>query len=64
MAVMGLLVAALASTILPPREVALVLVLVGVGLTWLLWRVLVQVHARLQAAIRDTLEKPGQDHPE
>jgi len=26
--------------------------------------VLVQVHARLQAAIRDTLEKPGQDHPE
>lgn len=64
MAVMGLLVAALASTILPPREVALVLILVGVGLTWLLWRVLVQVHARLQAAIRDTLEKPGQDHPE
>jgi CPA2 family monovalent cation:H+ antiporter-2 len=64
MAVMGLLVAALASTILPPREVALVLVLVGVVLTWLLWRVLVQVHARLQAAIRDTLEKPGQDHPE
>ncbi|WP_426284917.1 cation:proton antiporter [Luteibacter sp. E-22] len=64
MLVMGLLVAALASTILPPREVALVLVLIGIGLTWLLWRVLVQVHARLQAAIRDTLEKPGQDHPE
>jgi CPA2 family monovalent cation:H+ antiporter-2 len=64
MLIMGLLVAALASTILPPREVALVLVLIGIGLIWLLWRVLVQVHARLQAAIRDTLEKPGQDHEE
>ncbi|MGF6712442.1 CPA2 family monovalent cation:H+ antiporter-2 [Luteibacter sp. W1I16] len=64
MLVIGLLVAALASTILPPREVALVLVLIGIGLTWLLWRGLVQVHARLQAAIRDTLEKPGQDRHE
>jgi CPA2 family monovalent cation:H+ antiporter-2 len=64
MLVIGLLVAALASTILPPREVALVLVLIGICLTWLLWRVLVQVHARLQAAIRDTLEKPGQDRHE
>ncbi|WP_266167956.1 cation:proton antiporter [Dyella subtropica] len=57
--VLGLLVAALASTILPPREVALVLLLVGVLLTWLLWRVLVQVHARLQAALKDTLERDG-----
>jgi CPA2 family monovalent cation:H+ antiporter-2 len=57
--VLGLLVAALASTILPPREVALVLLLVGLALTWLLWRVLVQVHARLQAALRDTLERDG-----
>lgn len=57
--VLGLLVAALASTILPPREVAAVLVLVLLLLAWLLWRGLVQVHARLQAALRDTLEKPG-----
>jgi CPA2 family monovalent cation:H+ antiporter-2 len=57
--VLGLLVAALASTILPPREVAVVLVLVLLLLAWLLWRGLVQVHARLQAALRDTLEKPG-----
>ncbi|MDF3981466.1 cation:proton antiporter [Luteibacter sp. PPL201] len=64
MLILGLLVAALASTILPPREVALVLVLIGMGLTWLLWRVLVQVHARLQAALRDTLEKPGHGHEE
>ncbi|MFC5741084.1 cation:proton antiporter [Dyella tabacisoli] len=62
MAVLGLLVAALASTILPPREVAVVLVLIGLVLTWLLWRVLVQVHARLQAALRDTLEKV--EHPD
>lgn len=57
--VLGLLVAALASTILPPREVAIVLVLVLLLLIWLLWRGLVQVHARLQAALRDTLDKPG-----
>jgi monovalent cation:H+ antiporter-2, CPA2 family len=64
--VLGLLVAALASTILPPREVALVLVLVLLLLAWLLWRGLVQVHARLQAALRDTLDKPGRSgdgHP-
>jgi CPA2 family monovalent cation:H+ antiporter-2 len=59
MGVLGLLVAALASTILPPRQVAVVLVLVLLLLAWLLWRGLVQVHARLQAALRDTLEKPG-----
>jgi monovalent cation:H+ antiporter-2, CPA2 family len=64
MLILGLLVAALASTILPPREVAAVLILIGIGLTWLLWRVLVQVHARLQAALRDTLDKPGQGHGE
>lgn len=57
--VLGLLVAALASTILPTRGVAVVLVLVLLLLAWLLWRGLVQVHARLQAALRDTLDKPG-----
>lgn len=60
LAVLALLVVALASTILPPREVALVLVLIGLVLTWLLWRVLVQIHARLQAALRDTLDKSEQ----
>jgi CPA2 family monovalent cation:H+ antiporter-2 len=64
MLILGVLVAALASTILPPREVALVLVLIGIGLTWLLWRVLVQVHARLQAALRDTLDRPGDGRSE
>jgi CPA2 family monovalent cation:H+ antiporter-2 len=55
----GVLVAVLASTILPPREVALVIVVIAALLTWLFWRLLVQVHARLQAAIRDTLERPA-----
>jgi len=55
----GVLVAVLASTILPSREVALVIVVIAALLTWLFWRLLVQVHARLQAAIRDTLEKPA-----
>jgi CPA2 family monovalent cation:H+ antiporter-2 len=64
MLALGVLVAALASTILPPREVALVLVLIGIVLTWLLWRLLVQVHARLQAALRDTLDSPGDGHEE
>ncbi len=64
MLALGVLVAALASTILPPREVALVLVLIGIVLTWLLWRLLVQVHARLQAALRDTLDSPGEGHEE
>jgi CPA2 family monovalent cation:H+ antiporter-2 len=31
---------------------------VGVGLAIVLWRGLVKVHARLQAALRDTLESP------
>ncbi|OOG62233.1 cation/H(+) antiporter [Rhodanobacter sp. B04] len=59
MVLLGLLVVALASIILPPREVAIVLLLLGILLTWLLWRVLVQIHARLQAALRDTIDKPG-----
>ena len=57
--VLGLLVAALASTILPPREVALVLILILLLLVWLLWRGLVRVHARLQASLRDTLDRSG-----
>jgi CPA2 family monovalent cation:H+ antiporter-2 len=36
-----------------------VLVLILLLLVWLLWRGLVKVHARLQAALRDTLDKSG-----
>jgi CPA2 family monovalent cation:H+ antiporter-2 len=55
---LGLLVGALSSTILPSRGVMLMLGAVGVGLAIVLWRGLVKVHARLQAALRDTLESP------
>jgi CPA2 family monovalent cation:H+ antiporter-2 len=55
---LALLVGALGSAILPPRGVALSLLGVVVVLAIVLWRSLVKMHARLQAALRDTLDKP------
>jgi CPA2 family monovalent cation:H+ antiporter-2 len=55
---LGVLVSALGSTILPPSGIALSLLVVGVVLAVVLWRGLVQMHARLQAALKDTLNKP------
>jgi monovalent cation:H+ antiporter-2, CPA2 family len=55
---LAVLVSVLGSAILPPRGVALFLVAVTVVLAVVLWRALVKVHARLQAALRETLEKP------
>jgi len=55
---LALLVSVLGSTILPPRGVALSLVLLGLVLAVALWRGLVQMHARLQAALKETLDKP------
>ncbi|MFI4958396.1 MAG: cation:proton antiporter [Lysobacterales bacterium] len=56
---LALLVSALGSTILPPRGIALSLVVLGVVLAVVLWRGLVKMHARLQAALKETLDKPG-----
>jgi monovalent cation:H+ antiporter-2, CPA2 family len=56
---LAILVSVLGSAILPPRGVALSLVAVCVLLAVVLWRGLVKMHARLQAALRDTLEKPS-----
>lgn len=56
--VLALLVSALGSAILPPRGVVLSLLLVLVVLAVVLWRGLVKMHARLQAALKETLEKP------
>jgi CPA2 family monovalent cation:H+ antiporter-2 len=56
---LALLVSALGSTILPPRGIALLLVVLGMMLAVVLWRGLVQMHARLQAALKETLNKPG-----
>jgi CPA2 family monovalent cation:H+ antiporter-2 len=58
---LALLVGALGSTILPPRGVALSVGAVVLLLAVVLWRSLVKMHARLQAALRDTLDRPGQD---
>jgi CPA2 family monovalent cation:H+ antiporter-2 len=59
--VLALLVGVLGSTILPPRGVAFSLVAVCVFLAVILWRGLVKMHARLQAALKETLEKPSAD---
>jgi len=56
---LALLVGALGSTILPPRGIALSLIAAGLVVAVVLWRGLVKMHARLQAALKETLEKPG-----
>ncbi|MDA3914748.1 MAG: hypothetical protein PF446_11320, partial [Oleiagrimonas sp.] len=55
---LAVLVAALGATILPPRGIAATLIVAGALVALILWRGLVQVHARLQAALKQTLE-PG-----
>jgi CPA2 family monovalent cation:H+ antiporter-2 len=54
--VLALLVSALGSAILPPRGVVVLLLLVLVVLAVVLWRGLVKMHARLQAALKETLD--------
>ncbi|GAB3041180.1 cation:proton antiporter [Oleiagrimonas citrea] len=56
---LALLVVALSSAILPPRGVALMLIVAGVLAALVLWRGLVRLHARLQAALKDTLSPDG-----
>lgn len=56
---LAVLVSVLGSAILPPRSIALSLAVIGVLLAVVLWRGLVQMHARLQAALKETLNKPG-----
>lgn len=61
---LGILVTALTSTILPPREVAVILLVVGIVLALLLWRGLVKLHARFQMVIKETLEPFEPQPPE
>jgi len=56
---LALLVGALGSAILPPRGIAVSLLVAGVVLAVVLWRALVKMHARLQAALKETLETPA-----
>jgi len=55
---LGVLVVALGSAILPPRGVAWTLLGLGVLAALVLWRGLVKLHARLQAALKQTLDAP------
>jgi len=55
---LGVLVSGLGATILPPRGIALTLLVLVVVLAVVLWRGLVQLHARLQAALKETLDRP------
>jgi CPA2 family monovalent cation:H+ antiporter-2 len=57
LAAMALLVAALGSSILPPRGVLLALLAIGAFTVWFLWGSLVRVHARMQSALRDRIEQ-------
>ena len=56
---LAVLVSALGSAILPPRGIALSLLLLGIVLAVVLWRALVRLHARLQAALKETLNGPS-----
>jgi len=55
---LGILLSALGSAILPPRGIAIFLLVVGAVLSVVLWRGLVHMHARLQAALKETLDRP------
>jgi CPA2 family monovalent cation:H+ antiporter-2 len=59
---MMLLITALSASILPPAELLLLVLGVGAALVALLWRRLVGLHARLQAALRDTLANGSEHH--
>lgn len=59
---MMLLVSALSASILPPREMLLMLVLGAVGLCAILWRRFIALHARLQAALQESFDVAGRGH--
>lgn len=48
----------LSSTLLPPLNVLLVLLVVVALLTWLLWRTAIRVHSKAQVALQETLSQP------
>jgi len=56
--ILSLLVTVLGAAILPPGEVLLVLLVIAATVAAFLWRSFVQVHAKLQAALKETIEKP------
>jgi CPA2 family monovalent cation:H+ antiporter-2 len=63
--ILAVLVMALGSAILPSRGVLFLLLLVAAALAAFLWRAFIQVHARLQATLRDVMQpSPPESHGE
>ncbi len=61
---LALLVLALSSTLLPPLEVLLVLVLIVALVMWVWWRAFVKWHSKAQVALIETFERPPPARPE
>jgi CPA2 family monovalent cation:H+ antiporter-2 len=57
-----LLITALSASILPPRDLLVLVFVIAGGLVALLWRWFVKVHARLQVALVDTLRDGPESH--
>ncbi|MBI5799594.1 MAG: cation:proton antiporter [Verrucomicrobia bacterium] len=63
-AALALLVLVLSSTLLPPLEVLLVLVLIVALVMWAWWRAFVKWHSKAQVALIATFERPPPARPE
>jgi CPA2 family monovalent cation:H+ antiporter-2 len=61
-AAMLLLVCALSSSILPPAELLVAVLLMGALILVLLWRTLVKLHSRLQIALLETIASEKEPH--
>lgn len=57
-----LLIAGLSASILPRRELLLLVLVIAGGLVALLWRWFVKLHARLQVALLETLQEARESH--
>lgn len=58
MAVLGLIVLVLSSTVLPPLNVLVILLVVVALIAWLLWRSFIKVYSKAQIALQETLAHP------
>jgi len=61
---LGLLVLVLSSTLLPPLNVLIVLLVVVGLIAWLLWRSFIKVYSKGQVALRETFAHPPPTRPE
>jgi CPA2 family monovalent cation:H+ antiporter-2 len=59
---MLVLVSALSSSILPPAELLIAVLVMGALILALLWRTLVKLHSRLQIALLETLQSEKEPH--